>query len=136
MYHFRVWLLIFFFCSSRRRHTRCALVTGVQTCALPICVQAARRRVNEKPAGIDPDICSAIAILCLSIPAQWQGNQLSFRQCSAIDGFEGWIGKAQAGDLRHQCFTTGAQDEPGRSEDRGGGKGGVGTVSSGGSTNQ
>src|SRR3546814_4415876 len=29
-----VW---FFFFSSRRRHTRCALVTGVQTCALPIC---------------------------------------------------------------------------------------------------
>src|SRR3546814_9912966 len=29
-------LLSFFFFSSRRRHTRCALVTGVQTCALPI----------------------------------------------------------------------------------------------------
>src|SRR3546814_1086083 len=28
-----MWL---FFLSSRRRHTRCALVTGVQTCALPI----------------------------------------------------------------------------------------------------
>src|SRR3546814_5298148 len=28
-----------FFFSSRRRHTRCALVTGVQTCALPICLQ-------------------------------------------------------------------------------------------------
>src|SRR3546814_8974963 len=28
---------MFFFFSSRRRHTRCALVTGVQTCALPIC---------------------------------------------------------------------------------------------------
>src|SRR3546814_4796106 len=28
--------MLFFF-SSRRRHTRCALVTGVQTCALPIC---------------------------------------------------------------------------------------------------
>src|SRR3546814_4972403 len=27
-----------FFFSSRRRHTRCALVTGVQTCALPILV--------------------------------------------------------------------------------------------------
>src|SRR3546814_7682568 len=26
-----------FFFSSRIRHTRCALVTGVQTCALPIC---------------------------------------------------------------------------------------------------
>src|SRR3546814_1459976 len=28
-----------FFFSSRRRHTRCALVTGVQTCALPISVR-------------------------------------------------------------------------------------------------
>src|SRR3546814_10950956 len=27
---------LWFFVSSRRRHTRCALVTGVQTCALPI----------------------------------------------------------------------------------------------------
>src|SRR3546814_16729063 len=27
---------VVFFFSSRRRHTRCALVTGVQTCALPI----------------------------------------------------------------------------------------------------
>src|SRR3546814_8031305 len=27
---------LFFVFSSRRRHTRCALVTGVQTCALPI----------------------------------------------------------------------------------------------------
>src|SRR3546814_9587420 len=30
-------IFLFFFFSSRRRHTRCALVTGVQTCALPIC---------------------------------------------------------------------------------------------------
>src|SRR3546814_1890449 len=34
------WVLLCVGClfSSRRRHTRCALVTGVQTCALPICV--------------------------------------------------------------------------------------------------
>src|SRR3546814_8727014 len=50
-------LLVFF--ASRRRHTRCALVTGVQTCALPICgehavgrggieaAQALRERVVE-----------------------------------------------------------------------------------------
>src|SRR3546814_9496934 len=31
-----VLMLFSFFFSSRRRHTRCALVTGVQTCALPI----------------------------------------------------------------------------------------------------
>src|SRR3546814_1897283 len=33
-----VWVLFFF--SSRRRHTRCALVTGVQTCALPTSLEA------------------------------------------------------------------------------------------------
>src|SRR3546814_10103374 len=32
-----LWCYVDFFFSSRRRHTRCALVTGVQTCALPIC---------------------------------------------------------------------------------------------------
>src|SRR3546814_2143449 len=36
--HVLITLLLWvFFFSSRRRHTRCALVTGVQTCALPIC---------------------------------------------------------------------------------------------------
>src|SRR3546814_1931729 len=36
---FSLGMLLVLFClffSSRRRHTRCALVTGVQTCALPI----------------------------------------------------------------------------------------------------
>src|SRR3546814_15348226 len=33
-------MVVFF--SSRRRHTRCALVTGVQTCALPISVDEER----------------------------------------------------------------------------------------------
>src|SRR3546814_3596708 len=32
--------------SSRRRHTRCALGTGVQTCALPICNLADAEAVN------------------------------------------------------------------------------------------
>src|SRR3546814_2635171 len=39
LYSFFGWsydtVFVFFF-SSRRRHTRCALVTGVQTCAVPI----------------------------------------------------------------------------------------------------
>src|SRR3546814_20849356 len=42
-----------FFFSSRRRHTRCALVTGVQTCALPISreafAQRRRRRKDQHP---------------------------------------------------------------------------------------
>src|SRR3546814_5409373 len=42
--------LCLFFFSSRRRHTRCALVTGVQTCALPIFyVMTARAKgLNER----------------------------------------------------------------------------------------
>src|SRR3546814_9927951 len=39
---YRFKSVVFFF-SSRRRHTRCALVTGVQTCALPISETAAIR---------------------------------------------------------------------------------------------
>src|SRR3546814_7710870 len=38
-----------FFFSSRRRHTRCALVTGVQTCALPICPRATRSLPSASP---------------------------------------------------------------------------------------
>src|SRR3546814_5196902 len=37
-----------FFFSSRRRHTRCALVTGVQTCALPI--SASSRSISAMSA--------------------------------------------------------------------------------------
>src|SRR3546814_14651092 len=42
---FRLAVSCFFF-SSRRRHTRCALVTGVQTCALPIFLLLLRFRVE------------------------------------------------------------------------------------------
>src|SRR3546814_12640011 len=42
---------VVFFFSSRRRHTRCALVTGVQTCALPISV-IGRKGMDD---GIDID---------------------------------------------------------------------------------
>src|SRR3546814_8341994 len=38
-----------FFFSSRRRHTRCALVTGVQTCALPI--RTEEGTIYQRPFG-------------------------------------------------------------------------------------
>src|SRR3546814_2949393 len=58
-------MFVFFF-SSRRRHTRCALVTGVQTCALPISHEQAvyqaklaqreakRKATGKKPGGKPP----------------------------------------------------------------------------------
>src|SRR3546814_10856104 len=50
------WLLVYmFFVSSRRRHTRCALVTVVQTCALPISSPGAGDLVNLLGAEDDVD---------------------------------------------------------------------------------
>src|SRR3546814_11885905 len=48
-----VTYLCFFF-SSRRRHTRCALVTGVQTCALPIYNQAVKRAQHTASYSATP----------------------------------------------------------------------------------
>src|SRR3546814_18617777 len=42
------------FFSSRRRHTRCALVTGVQTCALSICRRRRARRDQKRARSIPP----------------------------------------------------------------------------------
>src|SRR3546814_7353438 len=54
--------MLFFFFSSRRRHTRCALVTGVQTCALPISPTSTRQlleRATRAGAHIDK-LCQSI----------------------------------------------------------------------------
>src|SRR3546814_1352259 len=65
-------LCMLFFFSSRRRHTRCALVTGVQTCALPISLGAKIRGRSKLPHGKrivvfsphpDDDVISAGGIL-------------------------------------------------------------------------
>src|SRR3546814_8571222 len=64
-----MWL---FFFSSRRRHTRCALVTGVQTCALPICethrqdaravADAAAQGYENAGGWADADLSSTVAV--------------------------------------------------------------------------
>src|SRR3546814_3806485 len=49
LFFVRLFSTLFF--SSRRRHTRCALVTGVQTCALPIYADA-KRDVSDLLSGL------------------------------------------------------------------------------------
>src|SRR3546814_9020283 len=46
---------VVFFLSSRRRHTRCALVTGVQTCALPIASKEVGTLIQAMGTGIRVD---------------------------------------------------------------------------------
>src|SRR3546814_7281582 len=62
------YLLVFFF-SSRRRHTRCALVTGVQTCALPIL------RLNNRT----PSCPSSLAMALLSAVVESPSSRAAAR---------------------------------------------------------
>src|SRR3546814_18633512 len=48
--------MVIFFFSSRRRHTRCALVTGVQTGALPILVGAEHLAIGPDFIDYAPDL--------------------------------------------------------------------------------
>src|SRR3546814_16258142 len=53
-------VLVLFFFSSGRRHTRCALVTGVQTCALPIYfMMVSLRCFRTCHAGHAPDVANS-----------------------------------------------------------------------------
>src|SRR3546814_5428251 len=65
-----------FFFSSRRRHTRCALVTGVQTFALPIC---------RTWAGLFPARLCAAGPLTISLPADPM-----LRACNRWDSMQFW----------------------------------------------
>src|SRR3546814_14002184 len=69
---------VFFFFSSRRRHTRCALVTGVQTCTLPICGRGGigRRRhtgcIGAARAQESCEVKFRLSVLhSISLPAFW-----------------------------------------------------------------
>src|SRR3546814_4797050 len=57
-----------FFFSSRRRHTRCALVTGVQTCALPISAGIGESFLAEKIADIESALPPHIHLAYLPKP--------------------------------------------------------------------
>src|SRR3546814_12200931 len=87
-----VCLYLFFFFSSRRRHTRCALVTGVQTYALPISSWSlspatSRSRTRTRSS-------CAISALEESIDSFWQTTQ-----------------RISAERSRARCSSTGRSEE-------------------------
>src|SRR3546814_7330564 len=61
-----ICVIFYFFFSSRRRHTRCALVTGVQTCALPI-YRAKRSRSATKIDTPIEEIPQSISVVPASV---------------------------------------------------------------------
>src|SRR3546814_2033509 len=69
---FVFFVFSFFFFSSRRRHTRCALVTGVQTCALPIS--------EALSAAIDDPAVAAIVFRIDSPGGSYVGSDTIWRE--------------------------------------------------------
>src|SRR3546814_18148478 len=56
------------FLSSIRLHTRCALVTGVQTCALPICRAGEQDAARAAIGGIGREAAEALDHALLEAP--------------------------------------------------------------------
>src|SRR3546814_17511335 len=92
-----------FFFSSRRRHTRCALVTGVQTCALPI-------------FGVG--LASVVSPLYISevAPPKYRGRLVSLFQLTITIGIVAAM-LVNAGLLEHSLDAAPAAAH-GRSEER------------------
>src|SRR3546814_7564588 len=80
----------YFFFASRRRHTICALVTGVQTCALPILDPflplSSCRTLRPAQDRLDPaSMTTAVAWT----PDQVRGDELGTRSFSSTDRCRG-----------------------------------------------
>src|SRR3546814_9067774 len=98
-----VYLLIFFFFSSRRRHTSCALVTGVQTCALPICsVNAYTQTIGIYPERLKEELRDRLAfqgaqrIVSLGGAATMQHNMEKQDAIEPVRRMCKWVTEEQA----------------------------------------
>src|SRR3546814_5724422 len=86
-----MYSLVSFFFSSRRRHTRCALVTGVQTCALPIYRYADYWDLNQRHVQIN-------RAHCIANPGRYKGYGESCWGLTASDDYSGYGAHAPDND--------------------------------------
>src|SRR3546814_7249363 len=102
------WLLLFF-CSSRRRHTRGALVTGVQTCALPIWA------VIDWYAAVFPGLaCPAVGMLASALAEDLgrgeallvDGRRATVRSAALINGTAAHAARSEERRVGTECVST------------------------------
>src|SRR3546814_6373530 len=77
-----------FFVSSRRRHTRCALVTGVQTCALPI---FEKRRLTPKEVNNGEALPASSRAFALLEIDEVHLDRLGLRWETIVDTHRRWL---------------------------------------------
>src|SRR3546814_1409845 len=80
-----------FFFASRRRHTRCALVTGVQTCALPISVERNREITGRTDRSFEfyaPDALIRDALTDRGAAREIRGQRLGNARTQHIDALQ------------------------------------------------
>src|SRR3546814_1462859 len=95
-------MFCFFFFSSRRRHTRCALVTGVQTCALPI------YRMGDA-AIIDSMLRDGLNDAFSGRHSGWHTEDLVTRSQISRDAQDRWAERSQRSEERRvgkACVST------------------------------
>src|SRR3546814_14688473 len=84
--------------SSRRRHTRCALVTGVQTCALPISMIGAAGKRRRYASASKPRLCALTCTLLTSSskpqPVRWLSSARKSISSHSWRSEERRVGKA------------------------------------------
>src|SRR3546814_7408015 len=115
--------------SSRRRHTRCALVTGVQTCALPIFDDDPAKRDRVSAALKDPkqknnrdhvDIIIALGMAKEGFDWIWCEHALTVGYRSSLTEIVQIIGRATRdapGKSRARFTTLIAEPDASRSEE-------------------
>src|SRR3546814_16523731 len=125
---FALIFYVWFFFSSRRRHTRCALVTGVQTCALPISDDAVDHRVADGDQAVyrsqrqpvDELLEKILHAPCAPFPAD---PQCRYANNSMVDAARQTARKLQA-----ESDSSSGRSRDTRSEERRGGHEDVETV--------
>src|SRR3546814_12053880 len=107
------------FFSSRRRHTRCALVTGVQTCALPIYPED--KRLPQDAALARQECLAMVAVLERHMAGRefMAGDRLSVADFTAAHTLD-WANEAEMLDdaPRLRAYLAQMYARPTRSEER------------------